>query len=360
MIRFILCASLCLAASAANYPNPVDHVYIARNFRFGDGETMAQLRLHTLTIGQPVRDHDGVVRNAVLIMHGTTGHGRGFLTEAFAGHLFGPGQLLDATKYYIILPDAIGHGKSSRPSDGLHAHFPKYDYDDMVRADHLMLTEGLHVNHLRLVMGTSMGGMHTWVWGEMYPDFMDALMPLASAPVQIAGWNRMLRNMVMDSIRDDPGWDNGDYKKEPHGLVNAVYILMVMVASPLHMYHVAPTRDQADALFQKTLERRLKGMDANDMLYAFNASRNYNPAPDLEKIQAPLIAINSADDEINPPQLGILPREIKDVKRGRYVLLPITGETRGHVTHSLPAIWGKYLGELLQESETPATRAAGL
>lgn len=352
MTRWLaITASLCFVCSAANYPDPVDHDYTTNNFRFESGETIPELRLHTLTIGQPVRDAGGVVRNAVLIMHGTTGSGHGFLSDNFAGHLFGPGQLLDATKYYIILPDAIGHGKSSKPSDGMHAHFPKYDYNDMVRADYLLLTEGLHVNHLRLVMGTSMGAMHTWVWGEMYPHFMDALMPLASAPVQIAGWNRMLRDMAIDSIRNDPEWQGGEYKTQPHGLTNAVYILMIMTASPLQMYKSTPTRDATDEWFNKAVARRAAAMDANDMLYAYDSSRNYNPDPDLEKIEAPLIAINSADDMVNPPQLGIVEREIKRVKHGRFVLLPITDQTRGHGTHSLPAVWGNYLEELLKESD---------
>jgi len=352
MLRFLaLAGALAAAAGAANYPDPVEADWIAKNFRFDSGESLRELRLHYIAIGKPVRDAAGVVRNAVLIMHGTTGSGKPFLREQFAGHLFGPGQLLDATKYFIVLPDAIGHGKSSKPSDGLHMRFPKYTYDDMVRADHLMLTEGLGVNHLRLVMGTSMGAMHSWVWGEMYPDFMDALMPLASQPVEIAGRNRMLRKMIVNAIEHDPGWKNGEYSKEPtRGLTDAMYVMSVMTSSPLQMQKNYPTRERADAQLEKSIAEQVSHQDANDVIYAYESSRFYNPEPNLGKIVAPLYAINSADDQVNPPELGIGEREIKKVKRGRFILIPISDATRGHGTHSLPAIWGKYLEELLAES----------
>ena len=285
-------------------------------------------------------------------MHGTTGTGRGFLSETFGGHLFGPGQLLDATKYFIILPDAIGHGKSGKPSDGMHMRFPKYTYDDMVRADYRLVTEGLRVNHLRLVMGTSMGAMHTWVWGEMYPDFMDALMPLASQPVEIAGRNRMLRKMIVEAIERDPDWKHGDYNQPPmRGLTDAMYVMSFMTSSPLQLQKQYPTRESADQMVLETFPARAAKQDANDMIYAYEASRFYNPEPDLGKIKAPLIAINSADDEVNPPELGIGEREIKKVKRGRFILIPTSDQTRGHGTHSIPEIWGKYLAELLEESE---------
>src|SRR5579884_1164089 len=332
--------------AAAEYPAPVEGDWIAHDFHFASGETMPELRLHYYTLGVPRGD------NAVLIMHGTTGSGRGFLTDTFAGHLFAPGQLLDAAKYFIVLPDAIGHGKSSKPSDGLRMQFPKYTYADMVKADYLLLTEGLHVDHLRLVMGTSMGAMLTWMWGETNPDFMDALMPLASAPVEIAGRNRMLRKMMIDAIENDPDWEGGNYTKPPiHGLECAMDILTIMTTSPLQLQKQYPTREAADAGLAKTIHDRAERQDANDMIYAFEASRDYNPDPDLGKIKAPLMAINSADDQVNPPELHIVQREIKKVKRGRFVLLPITEETRGHGTHSMPAIWGKYLEELLRESQ---------
>jgi homoserine O-acetyltransferase len=344
-----LCSALPLAA--APYPPPTPGDFPVRDFRFRSGELLPELRLHYMTLGAPRRDAAGRVRNAVLILHGTGGSGRQFLSEQFAGVLFGPGQLLDATRYYIILPDGIGHGLSSKPSDGLHARFPHYTYDDMVRAHYLLLTEKLGVDHLRLVMGTSMGGMHTWVWGETHPDFMDALMPLASLPVEIAGRNRVMRRIILDSIRTDPLWNQGEYQTQPPGLRSALYVLMLMTSSPLQWQKEAPTRDQADAFLEKWLAARLKQTDANDLLYQVDASREYNPAPLLERIQAPLVAINSADDLINPPELGILEREIKRVRHGRAVLLPITSETRGHSTHSLPAIWKGYLAELLAQSE---------
>ena len=265
--------------------------------------------------------------------------------------LFGPGQLLDATRYFIILPDGIGHGKSSKPRDGLHAHFPHYTYDDMVAAQYQLITGKLAVNHLRLVMGTSMGGMQTWVWGETDPDFMDALMPLASLPVEIAGRNRMMRRMIMDAIKSDPR-NNGEYKTQPQmGLTSAINILLLMGSAPLQWQKQAPTRDAADKFYEERMRASLARTDANDMLYQFDASREYNPSTKLESIQAALVAINSADDLINPPELGLIDREIKRVKHGRYILIPISDQTRGHGTHSVPLIWQQYLKELLTASE---------
>jgi homoserine O-acetyltransferase len=336
------------------FPAPTEGDFTVRDFRFQDGESLPELRLHYRTLGSPHRGVRGLVDNAVLIMHGTGGSGSQFLSNQFAGVLFGPGALLDATKYYIILPDGIGHGKSSKPSDGLHAKFPHYGYIDMVTAQHRLLTDGLHVDHLRLVMGTSMGGMQTWLWGERYPDFMDALMPLASLPVQIAGRNRMTRRMVIDSIKNDPQWNNGEYKQQPRGLTAAVYTLMMMSSSPLQWQKQAPTRDEADKMFDRLVESSVSRNDANDMLYQFDSSRDYDPQPGLEKITAPLLAINSADDQVNPPELGILEREIKRVARGRYILIPISDQTRGHGTHSLPAIWQQHLADLLKDSEPAA------
>jgi homoserine O-acetyltransferase len=321
------------------------------DFHFASGEALPELRLHYTTLGAPVRDASGEVRNAVLILHGTTGDGTSFLREQFAGQLFGPGQLLDAATHFIVLPDGIGHGRSSRPRDGLHMRFPKYTYDDMVRAQHELLTQCLKVDHLRLVMGTSMGGMHTWVWGYTYPGFMDALMPLASAPVEIAGRNRMMRKMIIDSITSDPEWKGGEYTAEPHGLIAGIHVLLLMGSSPLQWQKEAPTRERAEAYLATLVQRQQAMLDANDVIYQFDASRLYNPLPHLGEIRAPLYAVNSADDMINPPELGILDEAIRRVPRGRYILLPLSPETRGHGTHSLPAIWGRYLAELLAASE---------
>ncbi|ALW85094.1 hypothetical protein AUC43_08325 [Hymenobacter sedentarius] len=330
------------------YPAPVEGDFVLPQFRFVSGETLPALNVHYTTVGQPRKDRSGKVVNAVVIMHGTTGAGNNFLSEQFAGRLFGPGQLLDAAKYYIILPDAIGHGKSSKPSNGLRMQFPKYTYDDMVLADYRLLTEKLGVGHARLIMGTSMGGMETWVWGYKYPDFMDALMPLASLPAEIAGRNRMLRKMAIDLIEMDPEWKGGAYTAQPKtGLTGAISSLIFMTSSPKQMQKAAPTRELAEAALAKTEARFFSSLDANDMIYQFDASRDYNPAPHLAAIKAPLFAINSADDQVNPPELGILEVEIKKVPKGRYILLPITDLTTGHGTHSNPAIWGSYLQELL-------------
>lgn len=339
------------AQAVGNYPQPAQGDYVVRDFKFRSGETLPELRLHYATLGTPARDAGGVVRNAVLVMHGTGGTGGQFLTPQFAGVLFGPGQLLDATRYYIILPDGIGHGASSKPSDGLHARFPRYTYDDMVAAQHRLLTEKLGVNHLRLVMGTSMGGMQTWVWGETYPDFMDALMPLASLPVEIAGRNRVMRRMIIDAIKNDPAWAGGEYKEQPRqGLTAAVNILLMMTSSPLQWQKQSPTRDAADRFYEERMRAQLARADANDMLYQFDSSRDYNPSPGLETIKSPLVAVNSADDLVNPPELGVLEREIKRVRHGRYVLIPVGDETRGHGTHSLPSVWQRHLAALLEES----------
>jgi homoserine O-acetyltransferase len=345
-------AGALLAGAAFAAPPPVrEGDFVIRDFRFLSDETLPVLNLHYRTLGQPARNAQGRVTNAVLIMHGTGGTGAQFLSDNFAGELFGPGQILDAARFFIILPDAIGHGQSSRPSEGLRAKFPRYAYGDMVAAQHRLLTEGLKVDHLRLVAGTSMGGMHTWMWATRYPAFMDAAMPLASLPVQIAGRNRMFRRMVSDAIRNDPEWRHGDYEAPPRGLTAAIYTLVFMTSAPLQWQKRAPTRESADRLFDEMVAQRLRSTDANDMLYQFESSRDYNPEPDLEKIACPLVAINSADDQVNPPELGILEDQIKRVKRGRAVLIPISEKTRGHSTHSWPAIWSGELARLLKESE---------
>ena len=335
----------------ADSPPPLAGDYVLRDFHFQSGEVLPELRMHYHTFGTPRRDEKGMVRNAVLILHGTTGSGNQFLRAEFAGELFGPGQILDATRYYLILPDGVGHGQSSKPSDGLHARFPHYGYRDMIEAQYRLLTEGLKVNHLRLVMGTSMGGMHTWLWGETRPDFMDALLPLACLPTQISGRNRVWRRLIIDSIRTDPGWLNGDYQAQPHGLGIAAEVLYFMGNNPVQRLKEAPTLAQADNLLDKNLTNALPKLDANDVLYALEASQDYDPGPSLERIQARLLAINFADDLINPPEQRVLEREIKRVKRGKAILIPYTDRTRGHGTHTLAAIWKKHLAGLLRRTK---------
>jgi homoserine O-acetyltransferase len=306
--------------------------------------------MHYRTLGKPERDAQGVVTNAVLILHGTGGSGANFINAMFAGELFGAGGLLDAGRYFLVLPDGIGAGHSSKPSDGLRGRFPHYGYVDMVEAQYRLLTEGLGVNHLRLAMGTSMGGMQTWLWGERHPDFMDALMPLASLPTQISGRNRVWRRIVIDAIRNDPGWRGGDYSTEPASLRTAEEMIYFMGSNPILRQRLMPTLAESDSALDKAIDQTLKTADANDVLYQVEASHDYDPGPGLEKIRAPLLAVNSADDLINPPELGILEREIKRVAKGRAVVLPLSPETRGHGTHTVAAVWKEYLAELLKAS----------
>jgi len=355
-----LSAALCLTQAAAGADSPMrgslpaEGDYVIRDFHFASGESLPELRLHYATLGEPKRDSHGRVVNAVLILHGTGGSGRSLLNEHFAGVLFGRGQLLDSSRYYIILPDGIGHGKSSKPSDGLHARFPQYGYADMLAAQHALVLEGLQVDHLRLVMGTSMGCMHTFMWGETYPDFVDALMPLACLPVQIAGRNRLWRNLLMQAIRTDPEWLQGEYKSEPLGALRAAAgLLLIAGSAPIPMQLTLPTRDAADQFLDKYMQRQLDDLDANDLLYQVAASRDYDPSPGLENIKAPLTQINSADDFINPPELGVAEREIKRVKGGRFVLLPASDQTHGHGTHTWAALWQQYLAQLLEASKPP-------
>src|SRR5882724_9688077 len=336
---------------SAPWPGTTEGDYVAKNFKFRSGETLPEMRLHYTTMGKPVRDAQGRVSNAVLILHGTGGTGHQFLQQQFAGELFGPGQLLDSTRYFIILPDGVGHGKSSKPSDGLHAHFPQYDYDDMVSAHHLLLKEGLGVDHLRLILGTSMGCMHSFVWGETYPDFMDALMPLACQPVQIAGRNRIWRKMVMDAIRADPDWKDGEYTEEPRrALRTANDFLIIAGSTPLPMQKSLPTRDAADKFTDDYFKTHTDTPDANDFLYQVNASRNYDPSPQLEKITARVMWMNSADDFINPPELGITERESKRLKNGQFILIPLSENTHGHGSHTWAILWKDRLQELLAKS----------
>jgi homoserine O-acetyltransferase len=324
---------------------------VLRDFHFASGELLPELRMHYRTLGKPERDSKGMVTNAVLITHGTGGAGSQFLRPDFAGELFGAGGLLDAARYYIILTDGIGHGQSSKPSDGLRAGFPHYGYRDMVDAQHRLLREGLGVNHLRLVMGTSMGGMQAWVWGERYPDFMDALMPLASLPTQISGRNRAWRRLVIDAIRNDPEWKGGNYTTQPQSLRVGLQMLYLMSSNPVLRQEQAPTLSATDASLDAYTSAGMKTTDATDLLYQLEASSDYDPGPNLDKIKAPLMAVNSADDLINPPELGVLERDIKRVKKGHAVVLPLTPETRGHGSHTVAALWKRYLQLLLAESE---------
>ena len=355
MVRIVLAILLACGfttASAQSAPlETQEGDFTVRDFRFRSGETLKELRLHYTTLGEPKRDANGKVMNAVMILHGTGGDGHQFLRPQFADVLFVPDGLLDPARYFIILPDNIGHGKSSKPSDGMHARFPQYDYDDMVAAQYALLTQGLGVNHLRLILGTSMGCMHSFVWGETYPDFMDALMPLACLPVQIAGRNRMWRKMAMDAIRNDPAWRRGEYKNEPlEGLRTAADLLVIAGSAPIPLQKTYATRDAADKYVEDRIKNKLPTLDANDLLYQVNASRNYDPSPKLDKITAQVMWVNSADDFINPPELGIAEREAKKLKHGRYVLIPASDETHGHGTHTWAAIWHSYLAQLLKES----------
>ncbi len=349
----LVCMSALLCAQQRNLPpagNEGD--YVTHDFHFKSGETLPELRLHYAVLGAPVRDARGRVTNAVLLLHGTSGSGAQFLLPQFAGVLFGPGQLLDVTRYYVILVDNIGHGKSSKPSDGLHARFPQYDYDDMVTLQHELLEKGLGVNHLRLILGTSMGCMHSFVWGETFPDFMDALMPLACQPVAIAGRNRIWRKMIMDAIRDDPEWKGGEYTSQPRAAMEvAAAMFQIAAGSALQMQKNFPTREATDKAEDEFAERFIAGHDATDLLYALNASRDYDPSLQLERISAQVMFVNSADDFINPPELGIAEREIKRVKKGRFVLLPIGDQTHGHGTHTWAVAWQQYLDELLKSPQ---------
>jgi homoserine O-acetyltransferase/O-succinyltransferase len=348
LLLFILPASLALAA---DYPAPTEGDYAIRDFRFASGETLPELRVHYRTLGTPQKDAQGKTANAVLIMHGTTGSGTQFIRTEFAGELFGKDQPLDATKFFIVLPDGIGHGKSSKPSDGMHAKFPRYGYLDMIAAQYRLLTEGLGVSHARLVMGTSMGGMHTWLWGELHPDFMDALMPLASLPTQISARNRAWRRTVIDAIRNDLAWNGGEYKTQPPSLRTAAEMLWFMSSNPVLRQKEAPTFAKTDEVLEKFVDGIVKNDDANDVLYALEASHDYDPGTNLEKIRAPLLAVNSADDLINPPELGILEREIKRIPHGRAIVIPMSDKTRGHGSHTIAALWKDELVKLLEETK---------
>ena len=358
MPRFML-GLLALVWAAASAAQPVDYAArlkegdaVLRNFRFGSGERMDELRIHYGTLGTPRRDSKGVVTNAVMILHGTGGSGRQFLQPQFADELYGPGQPLDLARYYVILPDGIGHGKSSKPSDGMRMRFPKYDYDDMVEAQRRMLVEGLGVTRLRLLMGTSMGCMHGFVWAEAHPDFARAIMPMACLPTEIAGHNRMWRKLVVEGIKADPAWAGGDYAAEPlQGLRTAVSILQIAGFAPLYLQKAYPTREAADAYIVDRVAKDLPTRDANDLIYQVEASRNYNPWPRLERIRAPIAWVNSSDDFINPSEYGIAEDAARRLKTGRYILIRATSDTRGHGTHTWAKFWRQELIDLLARTE---------
>jgi len=340
-MRAIFLGTLAVIAAGALRAQRDSGTVAIPGFRFTSGETLPGLHLFYRTLGKPRRDAAGVVRNAVLILHGTGGTGAQFFASSFV-ELYGPGAALDTGASYIILPDDVGHGRSSKPSDGLHARFPHYGYADMVALEYRLVTEGLHVTHLRLVMGTSMGCMHSWLWVERYPDFMDGAVPLACAPTQIAGRNRMMRQMILTDIRGDPAWRDGEYSAQPPGLAAALQLLFMMTSSSWQLQRAAPTRDSADVYITRWIAARAAATDANDMLYQFDASRDYDPSADLERITAPVLAINSADDVVNPPELGLMERLLPRVKNSRYVLVPTSPLTRGHGTHTVAAAWTQW------------------
>jgi homoserine O-acetyltransferase len=358
MVLFVV---VCFAAgftsaqqdASLNALHPHEGDFVMHDFKFADGESLAEVRLHYTTLGEPRRDASGRVNNAVVILHGTNRRGGVFLVPSFAGVLFGPGQLLDTAKYYVILPDQLGAGagKSSKPSDGLRAKFPHYDYADMVRASQTLLSEGLQVNHLRLLVGASMGCMEGWMWGESNPDDIDALMLLSCLPVQVAGRNRMVRKIMIDDIRHDPGWNDGNYAHPPYGLRAALGHLLVVGSAPTLWQAEYPTAALADKYVDQYIEENMKTTDANDFLYQYDASRNYDPVGDLEKVRAHVMLVNVQDDFWNPGEMGVAEREIKRVKSGTFVLMPVSEQTRGHYTFFQAAVWQKYLAQLLDESK---------
>ncbi|HEU5295266.1 MAG TPA: alpha/beta fold hydrolase [Burkholderiaceae bacterium] len=334
-------AAFALAAGAADFPTPKAGTWVAKDFKFHTGEVMPELKLAYTTVGDPRGE-------PVLMLHGTTGSAASMLTPAFGGELFGAGQPLDATKYYIIIPDAIGHGQTSKPSDGLRAKFPRYNYDDMVAAHHRLLTEHLGIKHLRLVMGNSMGGMHAWIWGVTFPSFMDALVPMASQPTEMSSRNWMMRRLIIDSIRNDPDYNGGNYTTQPKSAQFAsVFYGIATNGGNLAYQKAAPTRDAADKLLDARLKAPFRA-DANDVLYQWDSSRDYNPSPRLERIEAAVLAINAADDERNPPETGIMERELKRLKNGKLFLIAASENTAGHGTTGSAKHYTQALREFLQ------------
>jgi homoserine O-acetyltransferase/O-succinyltransferase len=336
----VVFAMTSLAAFAADYPAPKQGDWIARDFKFHDGETMPELRLHYTTVGEPTGQ-------PVLVLHGSGGSAASMLTPTFAGELFGAGQPLDASKYYIIIPDGIGHGKSSKPSDGMKTSFPKYDYQDMVDAQYRLVSEGLGIKHLRLVIGNSMGGMHTWIWGVRYPHFMDALVPMASQPTEMAARNWMLRRIMLETIRNDPDYNGGNYTAQPRMMKYAIAAYGIASAGGTLGYQtLAPTADKADKMMDERLETPVAA-DANDFVYQWEASHDYNPSAQLDRIEATLLAINAADDERNPPETGVTDAALRRVRNGKLYLIPASTETRGHLTTGNAKFYTQQLRELL-------------
>jgi homoserine O-acetyltransferase len=332
-----------LCAAQPSFPAPQEGSWVARDFRFHTGEVMSELKLHYRTIGQPSGE-------PVLVLHGTTGSGASMLGPAFGGQLFGPGQPLDAARYFIILPDGIGHGQSAKPSDGMRARFPRYNYDDMVLAQYRLVTEHLNIKHLRLVIGNSMGGMHTWIWGAKYPGFMDALVPMASQPTEMSSRNWMLRRLIIDSIRNDPAWQGGNYTQQPPSARYAsVFYGLATNGGNIALQKAAPTRAAADKLLDDRLAAAFPA-DANDTLYQWDSSRDYNPAPALARIEARVLAINSADDERNPPETGVLERALRNVPNAKLFLIPASEQTAGHGTTGQARHYAQALRELLESA----------
>ncbi len=333
-------------ANPPSYPNQKEDNFIIKDFKFLSGETLPELKLHYTTVGTPHKSAQGDIDNAVLLLHGTTGTGKNFLSASLGGQLFGPGQPLDATKYYLIMPDGIGRGGSSKPSDGLHAKFPHYGYLDVVEGQYRLVTEGLGIKRLKLVLGTSMGGMQGWLWGEQHPDAMDAIMPIASQPVEVSGRNMLWRRLVIEAIRNDPDWNNGEYQKQPSHFEHFLPVFNIMTESPVRLQEQAPTRAKANELYDGYVANFGK-VDANDFLYWFESSADYNPGPQLDKIKAKLLAVNFADDELNPPELGVMEKEVPKTENGRFVLIPASDKTRGHQSLTQAVLWKQYVSELL-------------
>lgn len=347
---FLIIAFCSSQAAAFDWPKPAEGDYVIKDFKFDNGQSLPELKLHYLTWGEPKRDAQGHINNAILILHSTGGSSGQFLREYFAGALFNPGQILDPAKYYIIMPDSIGHGKSSKPSDGLHAKFPAYRYSDMVRAQQMLVADHLKVEHLRLVMGMSMGCMHAWMWAEDYPTMMDGVMPMACLPVELAGRNRMWRKAAHDAITKDPEYNNGDYAHPVHGLATAEQILSLVGSNPPERQKKYPTGEAAEKFMDETATNAFEHIDGNDLAYALDSSLGYNPDPKLGEIKVPVLAINFGDDLINPPELGIFEPEVKKVPKGRAILIPATDKTHGHGTHTYAEFWKQYLQEFLQQT----------
>ncbi len=342
-----LCLLIALPVLAADYPAPKEGDWVARDFKFSTGDTLPELKLHYTTVGNPAGE-------PVLVLHGTAGSGASMLSAAFAGELFGPGQALDATRYFIILPDAIGAGKSSKPSDGLRTKFPRYGYEDMVRAQMLLVTQGLGIKHLRLVIGNSMGGMHTWLWAVNYPELSDAWVPMACQPTEMSGRNWLLRRMLTESIRQDPDWQGGNYTTQPRGLRMAnLFFGLATNGGNQAYYKAAPTRAAADKFWDDRLAAPFNA-DANDFLYQWESSRDFNASPGLERVRGTLLAINAADDERNPPELGIMEREVARVRNGRLLMIPASADTRGHGTTGLARFYKAALADLLKTAPRTA------